>query len=291
MSSISRQSRIPIPKKIITFFFALGLVPWYSFEEGRLVHKKIFKCYASALALLLTCLSLGFLVARCNIFYEDIVSVKAILEIINELGALATVVVAILGAAFWNMSTWEELYKQYIFVNNLMRQLLPPRPLDSVFVVKYAKVILFLEFANLISFWYVSYTFFQNGIDIISYYSVSRTIGYLGFLVSFVANFAASLNKYIYQNMNNSFKVYTIQNIRLDKSIQKIKELYLELDKTLQMFNKLLGWPLLLLYCNVVTYVLGTLEHIIIAIFHKNLVLAYLLPAVQSMVSTIAFFH
>lgn len=290
MVSVSRQNGTIIPKKFLTFLSILGIVPLYSFNEGRLVHKNIFRCYSLVLVLLLTCSDTGFCYALFLKFHMGL-SVKTVLIVLNEVTALIEVASTILGAAFWNMNIWEELYKRYIYYNNLIKHLFVFKP-TNVFVVRHAKVILFLELAFFVSFCLVSYFLVSDGKATTPYYIASLIVGYFLFLVNFIVAIATGLMKYMYSCINQFFRGFFTNDICL-RSIQKVRQLYLEMDRMLQIFNRLFGWPFLFISFSFVIYMLSTLVRIVnskgfYSGYSEHLIIN-IISVLHTMVSTIMF--
>lgn len=256
MISISRPNSVPFVKKLMKSFSIFGIVPWYNFDEGRAIHKNIFKGYASILSLLLTCLSLVCLRVRYHIIYHDVISVQEILEMLNGLVALFTVLVFVLGAAFWNLDPWKDLLIQCVSTP------MDSRSVNHVFMVKYAKVILFAGNVYYISFWFISLFVLKREYRIVPYYFVSFLLDYYSFIISFAIATVAGLIQFKYRCITKSLRDCSVENVRLDRAVQKMIKLYLKTEKVVQIFNKLFGFPLMLLCSSLVIKILNGSVHV-----------------------------
>ncbi|KAJ8947255.1 hypothetical protein NQ314_008654 [Rhamnusium bicolor] len=215
----------------------------------------MYSCYS----LLLVCISIPAsavsLCYRLPIFAK--VSHMIVLDVLFEIGGLVTFLVTTLGASFWNMNTWQDLINQLHNLeseNNLNTKVLLSHSVlknsNFMFLIAtvYFAVIYFLETIlwGTDSFYYTT--------TIILYYSEC-------IIAKVIFNIVLSI-KQKYEGINNiliNLNLYNTIDKDWVKIIRKVKKLYLKIYEVVETFNKLFGWPLLLLLAHSIPQLLDCL--------------------------------
>ncbi|KAJ8918008.1 hypothetical protein NQ315_011461 [Exocentrus adspersus] len=242
------------------FFSFLGLSPCYDFEQRRLVRPKLYRCYATTVALFLLCLSLWQIYLRyCNL-YNRTISISMLSEITLEFGILFTIILTILGATYWNRPTWIDLY----LANNRLYT-------SKQFVAEAVKKTLLLRYDTVIFVTanvYIS-CFILLNIHVIRehsghapYYFVTKfLLHYYKTPLSYVIINMTVVLKCRYASVNELFKACSCFKSRNNfvKSVREIKGIWMENDEKVQYFNRLFGWPILSLFFIFVLWILNAL--------------------------------
>lgn len=246
---------VPFMGKLIQYSSLFCVVPWYSVQNFELVHKKLFKWYSIILAVSMICTSLPLLYLRRHLFPSDMI-LFTLLPVMIELTALSKFLIAILGAAFWHMRTWEQFLTQIFSMK---------RSVGKNSFEKYQKIIFITGNVLIFALYSAEFVLYLDRISVFIYFSTSYIFLYFGFiLVNLVVTFTTSLRSG-YQHINKLFKSLNFAN-NYDNSmrtLRRIKKIFLTLDETVDNFNKLFGSCILLTLFEEVLNMLGYLLNIV----------------------------
>lgn len=257
MISIRRKVHVPFVIKISRFFSFFGIVPWYNVDKQKLIHTKVFKIYSTSLVILLTSGTLVLLYIRYSFFGTDLDMLEAILVILLELISLSTLLVTLLGAAFWNMHVWEELHNRYTIITSPVELMFKIRNRD--FIVRHSRMIFLIGNIYLLILLCIEFFVVEKGIEVAPYYIADFILTYFDFIVSFQIINIVGLIRCKYFHIRKLFKRYSKNNEYLITRFRNIGRLYADMDEIVEIFNRLFGWPLVFLLFDLLLGILSTL--------------------------------
>ncbi|KAJ8918010.1 hypothetical protein NQ315_011463 [Exocentrus adspersus] len=236
----------PVTVKLNLFFSLLGLAPCYNFEQRRLRHPKLYKLYSTTLAVLLPSLALWQVYSQYSDLYDSTISILKIYDVAMESGLLLTIICSILGTTYWNASIWIDLY-----LSNYRLDISEKHVADAVkktLLLRYDKLvfvvvniyIVFLYLFNLQALEYSGHAAHYFIADIFVYY-------YKVPILYAIINMVVVL-KCRYASVNELFNAWNSKSSTFAGNIKDIKRIWIELEDSIQSFNRLFGWPLLLLF-------------------------------------------
>lgn len=231
----------PFIGKLVQFASLFGVTPWYSVRQRRLVHKKTFKWYSTILAAAMAGLSLTLLYFRFN-FLKRNNGLVTLMDGIIELTVLVKFEVVVLGAAFWHMTRWEQFVDQIFFIHGKVG-----KTSESLFI-KINKITFILGNVLVLGIYtYELITYMKMMADCV-YFITTYIFSYVGFvLIILILNFSASIRcgykhlNYLVWHLNFADRYGSSMD-----TLGRIKKFFLLLDETVDNFNKLLGFCLLL---------------------------------------------
>lgn len=223
---------------------SLWLSAMVSSKSG--IHKT-FKWYSIVLS---TSFPLAQLIHRSRFVFKNEALTIKIIATTMERSSLVTFLITVLAAAFRNMRTWEEFLIQIINVKSNFRRV--SRSFASreniAFIIGNVSICtlhtsqMFINFENL---------------RVCLYFSTTFIFLYFGFLVvTLLLNISLAIRDG-YQYVNDLVSCDLRVHFNSVRILQKIKGHILKLDDVVENFNKLFGWPLLLMLANEVLTILN----------------------------------
>ncbi|XP_018577836.1 uncharacterized protein LOC108916120, partial [Anoplophora glabripennis] len=244
----AKQNRRFSIQKLSTYFSFFGIVPWYNLQEQRIVHVKLYKYYAILLTISLEFFSLVVLYVRLILTPKEDV-IEQILCVTMQLIVMVSFAIIVLGSAFWNMGTWENFLDQIIHIQNFgnFSKPYPTRNGNIIFVL--GNLFLFgLYFGQLLVF--------DNKSAFFLYFSCVYLLLYNQLLTVIVIIDGTQSLRFEYQRLNDMVKCLRFGEMSSVKTLREIKRSLITLGNTVDDFNKLFGWPLLLILFNGVVNIL-----------------------------------
>lgn len=243
MTPEDKQSSIVSLNIVLKWSSFCCMIPWYDFNQQRLVRKCFYKSYA----VFLTCL---IILLPCALKYYDFNSTTSYLSLatlilyaIMDITNILFWITLGLRSAFWNMSTWQHVFKviHSIKAKNCEKEMSISK-VNLIFLLGHVDVLAMIVVQHLNN--YENYSFYQ--ILRLVYVSLQY---YLRFIFSNLIFNMITFTKYKYgfmckiiTNLLNSEEEDKLSDIR------KTKQLLLTTLKIINDINQLFGWPLLLLW-------------------------------------------
>lgn len=242
--------------KILNYFSLFGTVPWYSLRQQKLVHKTAYKYYSVVLATLMSCISLLILYFRLSVLYKKEYLLEEFFRMTVELSLSISFLVTVLGSAFWNMRTWEKFLKQIVVIQNVRYSPKPYSARNGCIIFLLGNVFIlclylgeFLVLENKLTFFYVF-----TSVYVLMYSQLTIAI--------LVLDSTLSLS-FGYRQVIDLLKSSRYGNV---KTLKEVQSFFLILVDTVDNFNSLFGWPLLLILFSAIVNIL---EGLIIAVSTK----------------------
>lgn len=232
-----------IMEKIIRYFSFFGTVPWYSSQQGKIIHKKAFKCYSTVLGISVACISLVALNFRLKQWNEEANTTHMFMEIVAELALIVSFETTVVGSSFLNISTWENFLTQIVLLEN-----------RKAFSVKNWTVTFILGNLFFLSVCVGELISFETRSTFFLHFCSTFSLVYAQITTATVILNTALHIRYGYQRVNNLLK-----SVRFDvnmRNLGKVRSLLLLLEDTVDNFNVVFGWPLLLFLFNAVIHIL-----------------------------------
>lgn len=235
-------------KFIIRLANVFGAIPLYNYEKRELIHKKLFKSYSLLLGLLVTTTT------AVSYLYRQIdeLSLSALLlsfQLLVIMTTLSLFLANVLGSAFWNMEAWESMLNLLCGLKHNVKYFVNVS-LAILIVVHVHGVILYTSILYSMGLIYSALSchmiILQN----------SKLL--VVCLMYIVAGFTASMYKKI-NNILNDINVCIVIKSNTVKRLQEVGKIYMQADKIVDLFNKIFGWPLLLVLAESVEVMLITL--------------------------------
>lgn len=270
MNLKQNSSSIAFLEVIVRWSSVFCITPWYNFNKHRLTDKNVFKIYTVCLTVLVTSLFTVLSFVHYEIITNFIPKSAKVIYFFLETNALIFWLVVALGSAFWNMPTWQRIFKisHHLESKNCLgssEKKTNSIMVNTIFIL--GNVYFFLLFA--------CYNILNSTTDfvhiLVSVHKV--TYFYMEFLFSNLAfNLALSI-KYKYKIMSES-----IINIKSRvgngdalSTIQKTRIFFLEIGEIVDDFNKLFGCPMLFVLIHFVLDVLNVVN-LMLTIFPFNII-------------------
>lgn len=241
-------------EKLVQWSSLFGVAPWYSVQQHRLAYTNMFKWYSAILASFVLCTSMFVLYSKCKMFHSWS-TIPTVLPIMTHLTAFCKYAIVILGAGFWNMHTWEKFLKQ---VRHIKKNI---GSTSQHILARNEKTSFILSNIFIVVMYIFDISTFNENIGKSVYFIFSYVSGYIAFvLVTLILNFTTSIILG-YRHLNG-----LLTSVSFDdnygssmKTFRKIRKMFLVLEDTVDNFNKLMGWCLLLTLFEEVQNTLGCL--------------------------------
>lgn len=227
-----------------------GVIPIYDYKMQKLTHQKLFKLYGIILTIVLTTeslLSIIFQHQHLVLFNSDLTE---FLFSLVEASELIFFVFTTLGTSFWNMKSWEQLLQLTYRLDDVRP------PIKKLFLKTQFAIIAMGSITVLVT---ASFAFIRWGVMRSGYYVPFLSLYYARIIsTSLMYNFIALLtNKYRQINITLvDINKRTVINTDTFKRIRNIKRMYIEAVKLVAIWNKIFGWPLLLIITQILTRIL-----------------------------------
>ncbi|KAJ8918009.1 hypothetical protein NQ315_011462 [Exocentrus adspersus] len=184
-----------------------------------------------------------------------ILSPKGIVHILLELAALTLVLLTILGAGFWNMHNWELFYDRNIRITSVnLTSRTPTSKPKIIFILINA----YFFILNLLGPLLLSNNAAASA-EVMKYYVTSLLFIYYDFMVTFEITNVTILIRSQFMLITALCKGYSKHKEGLTLKLKHLKQLYLETDENVHVFNKLFGWPVLFLFFKILLTILNAL--------------------------------
>lgn len=230
-----------------------GVIPFYDFNKKRLTHIKLFKLYGGLITFLITVIA-----TACYLYGEqDRVSMSwhmKLLQFLVILNSLILFLVTVLGSSFQNMQSWEHLLNLLCHTEFYSRQVRCNFPnLSSILIIMGTihGLALFLIILYLVGTIYAVIYFHV----IILQYARMLIVCLMHDIIKLLRNKYQAIDS----KLTHVHFCTVIKNSTLDK-LREMRTLYMECNKIVELFNQILGWPLLFTLAGSVEIVLTTLS-------------------------------
>ncbi|XP_023311697.1 uncharacterized protein LOC111692154 [Anoplophora glabripennis] len=244
MTSMVAQMPTPFILRLTHFISVFGITPWYNFEQHKLVRPMMFKFYSSFLVLLLASSTIGLVWLRYRLIFNCEFSLNTAIDIFLDLESLVTVSLPIV-VTFWDPHAWVKLYKAYSRVDASTETVSYAG--NSAFMLRYAAPVFVLGNVYLFSMHHINDLILKYISDFSVYYFSTFVLNYYEFLIAFTIIGVSALIKSKYQCINELL-VARNSNGDFIKTAKEVRILWLRMEDIVQDFNRLFGWPLLLLF-------------------------------------------
>lgn len=237
---------------IIKLANIFGIIPFYDFNQRKLIHKTIFKIYGT----LLTCFMTTITIASYQYRHPDLVPLSPHLRSLQVLViaiSLILFLVIVLGASFWNMESWWRLIDLLSYTKYYGK-------FASCNFLNYPGILIIT--GTIHGFILFSITAYVIGVIYAALYFYLMVLQYVRLLIVCLMCNVLMLLRNKYKIINNKLTEYqfcTIIKNRTSEKLEEIVRLFLECDKIVQLFNKIFGWPLLFIFAGSAGILLGTL--------------------------------
>lgn len=225
-----------------------GIVPYYDFKIHKLIHRNLYKLHGSLLVLVMTIVT----IIPYHSFQQQDIHATSHLEILQLFVVVTTMLlflVTVLGSSFWNAKSWEQILDLLSYSDCRVRC-----------SKRYFLSTPFLSLTAGVP----GHVLFGFGLYLIGgIYSVFSMIFYVTRHVAICLMFTIiGLIRKRYEVINDTLldiRLSTVIKSSTVKRLQRAEKMYVEAGKMVEYFNKIFGWPLLLLFAESVENVLLSL--------------------------------
>lgn len=243
----------------------IGLMPIVDFDTMKLINVNVYKFYCA----IISSISILF---WCNNFlpyyrmYKDLLPPRRTMLIILELLNMLTYNITIWGSAFWNRNCWMEFLKK---CDRIETKWYINR---NVSWYKNGPFLAFLlgTFVMVLNF-ALHFPFFEKKVDVFYGYLGFHIFMFYSYYVPFLQNFIVynvSINiKYKYKNLAKMLTNACCKQIKLNDSnfgetMRNTSKTFHRINTTVDEFNQLFGWQILLSLITAGIISLSTLDAI-----------------------------
>lgn len=214
------------------------VVPFYDFNKRKLTHKTLCKAYGILLTVTATITTFSYYFRR-NFIHSS--SLLATFQNLMSITSLLLFSVTALGSSFWNMKPWEEMLNLLFHTEthtDCTRRRFLHIPIILLLLRCLHGIVIYSFLLQILGAAYTEHFLHV----LILHFSRILTIYIIHVIVSFIKN--------KYRNVNSILDgiscCIVIKNSTV-KKLQGAQRIYLEADKLVQFFNKIFGWPMLLI--------------------------------------------
>lgn len=247
MNSSKQRRIVPLIELLAKYSSLFGIVPWYSFEHGKLMYSKICKCYSILLTVVVSLLSLILTFMRFIAIYHRISPVFVVENVGLEIAGVSLFIVITSSSSTWNLSTWERLFRK-IQKMEIRTVLYGTR--EYKYITLKHNILFALGNTYLVSLFILDFgRYVKNNRTGEPCYFISTLIfRYTEFITSFLIFSIVIIMKHMYKEINWICHKNNVTQENVFKIVETVRKLYLKMSKLSQIFNKLFGWPILLIY-------------------------------------------
>lgn len=229
-----------------------GIAPFYDFTTCKLTHQGLFKAYGLLLAVMMTSGTILFY----SYSQQEMVSISSFLSGVHFLmviTSLSLFSIVILGSSFWHMESWQQilnLLSEMEYHNRCSRKCFFSIPCIFFITGTIHGIVLF---TYILHFMQASFTELFLPIIVLQY-AILVVVCLMMDIVGFL--------KHMYTSINSSLLDINVCAVIKGNATEKLQEavkVYRRAGKIVDLFNKIFGWPLLLLFAQSVETVLLSL--------------------------------
>lgn len=283
----SRQSLkfLEIAYRYLTY---LGLAPNYNFDKKIFIKLRLYKLYCVALTFVIVCTFLCRQYIYWTYLIESYVSFVSILNLMSLFVMHLLCSISIISSAFWNNSNWRRLFRYFSIVeDNLKTGDITETSFIKNFYFQYFLIHVIIVVVSVNSFipWFFYATLRLSPIIVILeiFYLYLQYVKSIKMVI--IYNIALAL-KCKYQDLNHFLTKGCCSRIsEIPKIVQIVSSLYGLMGKSVETFNSLFGWEILLSVLHSVTVTLACFNYG--KIFYSKIVHESLATPIQLFVNFI----